>query len=73
MYNWWLKAAKSLVENVSDHKDFKKLLRTKNNVLVVYAASDKILEDKQGLIFLLLSLNNQHIFIELANILFVED
>jgi len=44
------KAAKSLVENLSDHKDFKKLLRTKNNVLVVYAASATILEDKQGLL-----------------------
>ncbi|XP_053900334.1 protein disulfide-isomerase A5 isoform X1 [Malaclemys terrapin pileata] len=28
-----------LIENISDHKDFKKLLRTRNNVLVLYSKS----------------------------------
>ena len=30
------KTEKSLVENVGDHKEFKKVMRTKNNVLVVF-------------------------------------
>ena len=35
------KTEKSLVESVSDHKDFKKVLRTKNNVLAVYSNNPK--------------------------------
>lgn len=35
------KAVKSLVEAVEDHKEFKKLLRTKTNVLVLFSASEK--------------------------------
>jgi len=36
-----LKAAKMspLIEKVNDHKDFKKLLRTRTNVLVLYTKS----------------------------------
>lgn len=30
-----------LIEKISDHKDFKKLLRTRNNVLVLYSKSGK--------------------------------
>ncbi|XP_009698975.1 PREDICTED: protein disulfide-isomerase A5-like, partial [Cariama cristata] len=28
-----------LIEKISDHKDFKKLLRTRNNILVLYSKS----------------------------------
>jgi len=35
------KSTKSLVESVDDHKDFKKVLRTKNNVLVLFSGSTK--------------------------------
>ena len=38
---WPKKAAKPLVESVEDHKEFKKLLRTKTNVLVLFAAGLK--------------------------------
>jgi hypothetical protein len=38
---WSKKPAKSLVESVEDHKEFKKLLRTKTNVLVLFSASEK--------------------------------
>ncbi|KAG9470668.1 hypothetical protein GDO78_017038, partial [Eleutherodactylus coqui] len=33
-----------LIEKISDHKDFKKLLRTRNNVLVLYSTSAKAAE-----------------------------
>ncbi|MFT7815063.1 protein disulfide-isomerase A5-like isoform X2 [Arapaima gigas] len=38
-----LQAAKlsPLIERISDHKDFRKLLRTRTNVLVIYTKSDK--------------------------------
>ena len=39
------KAAKSLVTQVSDHKEFKKLLRTKTNVLVLYTGNTKQSEE----------------------------
>jgi len=35
------KTVKTLVEPVSDHKDFKKMLRTKNNVLVLFIGDTK--------------------------------
>jgi len=35
------KSTKSLVESVDDHKDFKKILRTKNNVLVLFIGNAK--------------------------------
>ncbi|KAG8432139.1 hypothetical protein GDO86_016681 [Hymenochirus boettgeri] len=33
-----------LIEKISDHKDFKKLLRTRNNVLVLYSKSASVAE-----------------------------
>ncbi|EDM11317.1 protein disulfide isomerase-associated 5, isoform CRA_c [Rattus norvegicus] len=38
----WLSSTKvsSLIERISDPKDLKKLLRTRNNVLVLYSESD---------------------------------
>jgi len=41
------KSTKNLVENVSDHKDFKKLLRTKNNVFVIFSGGVKVSADIQ--------------------------
>ena len=38
---WAKKNPKSLVESVEDHKEFKKLLRTKTNVLVLFSSSEK--------------------------------
>jgi protein disulfide isomerase family A protein 5 len=38
---WSKKTAKPLVDSVDDHKEFKKLLRTKTNVLVLFSSSDK--------------------------------
>ena len=38
---WAKKPPKSLVESVEDHKEFKKLLRTKTNVLVLFSSSEK--------------------------------
>ena len=35
------KAAKSLVTPVTDHKEFKKLLRTKTNVMVLFTGNGK--------------------------------
>jgi len=35
------KTVKSLVEAVSDHKEFKKMLRTKNNVMVLFSANTR--------------------------------
>jgi len=35
------KAGKSLVETISDHKEFKKMLRTKTNVMVLYVGDFK--------------------------------
>lgn len=39
----WLSSTKvsSLIERISDPKDLKKLLRTRNNVLVLYSESGK--------------------------------
>lgn len=41
----WLSSAKfsSLIERISDPKDLKKLLRTRNNVLVLYSKSGECL------------------------------
>jgi len=39
------KTQKSHVEVVSDHKDLKKLLRTKNNVMILYFANEKVASD----------------------------
>lgn len=30
-----------LIDNISDHKDLKKILRTKNNVMILYTSSPK--------------------------------
>uniref|UniRef100_A0A8C5U078 Protein disulfide isomerase family A member 5 n=1 Tax=Malurus cyaneus samueli TaxID=2593467 RepID=A0A8C5U078_9PASS len=38
-----LSSVSPLIEKISDHKDFKKLLRTRNNVLVLYSKSGKLL------------------------------
>ncbi|KAG8508537.1 Protein disulfide-isomerase A5 [Galemys pyrenaicus] len=42
----WLSSTKvsSLIERISDHKDLKKLLRTRNNVLVLYSKSEAAAE-----------------------------
>lgn len=41
----WLSSTKvsSLIERISDPKDLKKLLRTRNNVLVLYSKSGECL------------------------------
>ena len=43
------KSTKSLVEPVTDQKEFKKLLRTKNNILVLYSAKESA-GDIQGIL-----------------------
>ena len=40
----------SLLEHVSDHKEWKKVLRTRTNVLAVFAASEKDLKGKMNLL-----------------------
>ena len=37
------KSSKNLIENVADHKDLKKILRTKNNVFVCFSAGTILL------------------------------
>ena len=39
----------SLLEPVSDHKEWKKILRTRTNVLAVFASSEKELKGKLSL------------------------
>ncbi|OCT60909.1 hypothetical protein XELAEV_18046933mg [Xenopus laevis] len=39
-----------LIERISDHKDFKKLLRTRNNVLVLYSKSASVAEQQLKLL-----------------------
>lgn len=48
----WLSSTKvsSLIERISDPKDLKKLLRTRNNVLVLYSESGEwLLQTCQGM------------------------
>ena len=43
------KPSKSLIEEISDHKEFKKFLKTRNNILV-YFYSDKVAKDTSELL-----------------------
>ncbi|XP_030065079.1 protein disulfide-isomerase A5 [Microcaecilia unicolor] len=46
---WSLKVS-PLIEKISDHKDFKKLLRTRNNVLILYSKSAAVAEHQLKLL-----------------------
>lgn len=36
-----VKQKSALIDNISDHKDLKKILRTKNNVMILFTSSQK--------------------------------
>lgn len=39
------KARSPVIDDISDHKDFKKLLRTKNNILILFSSNNKAAEN----------------------------
>lgn len=36
-----MKKPKVVIDDIDEHKEFKKLLRTRNNVLILYTSGDK--------------------------------